>query len=172
MQWSRERCKINLIIVARDYDNTMVVNYIYIVLQSHWKGFGMYSFFYILFWRHSVYVYVCIMYIYVCVCVCIWYAVCACVYLYIYIYMCVCVCVYIYIYIRMSHSRAFKEMFFLSAVIFRILQWWDSKYHCWWGAMHGCSNHSNLEMEAECLTKTLSCLNLNISRTKNGRNKL
>ena len=37
---------------------------------------------------------------------------------------------------------------------------------------HGCSNHSNLEMEAECLTKTLSCLNLNISRTKNGRNKL
>ena len=37
---------------------------------------------------------------------------------------------------------------------------------------HGCSNHSNLETEAECLTKTLSCLNLNISRTKNGRNKL
>ena len=36
----------------------------------------------------------------------------------------------------------------------------------------GCSNHSNLEMEAECLTKTLPCLNLNISRTKNGRNKL
>ena len=36
----------------------------------------------------------------------------------------------------------------------------------------GCSNHSNLEMEAECLTKTLSCLNLNISRTKNCRNKL
>ena len=36
---------------------------------------------------------------------------------------------------------------------------------------HGCSNHSNLEMEAECLTKTLSYLNLNISRTKN-RNKL
>ena len=29
-----------------------------------------------------------------------------------------------------------------------------------------CSNHSNLEMEAECLTKTLSYLNLNISRTK------
>ena len=37
---------------------------------------------------------------------------------------------------------------------------------------HSCSNHSNLEMEAECLTKTLSYLNLNISRTKNGRNKL
>ena len=37
---------------------------------------------------------------------------------------------------------------------------------------HGCSNHSNLEMEAECLTKTLSYLNLNISRTKNDRNKL
>ena len=37
---------------------------------------------------------------------------------------------------------------------------------------HGCSNHSNLEMEAECLTKTLSYLNLNISRTKNSRNKL
>ena len=25
---------------------------------------------------------------------------------------------------------------------------------------HGCSNHSNLEMEAECMTKTLSYLNL------------
>ena len=37
---------------------------------------------------------------------------------------------------------------------------------------HGCSNHSNLEMEAEYLMKTLSYLNLNISRTKNGRNKL
>ena len=37
---------------------------------------------------------------------------------------------------------------------------------------HGCSNHSNLEMEAEFLTKNLSYLNLNISRTKNGRNKL
>ena len=36
---------------------------------------------------------------------------------------------------------------------------------------HGCSNHSNLEMEAEYLTKTLSYLNLNISRTKNGRKK-
>ena len=35
-----------------------------------------------------------------------------------------------------------------------------------------CSNHSNLEMEAEFLTKTLSYLNLSISRTKNGRNKL
>ena len=34
------------------------------------------------------------------------------------------------------------------------------------------SNHSNLEMEAEFLTKNLSYLNLNISRTKNGRNKL
>ena len=32
--------------------------------------------------------------------------------------------------------------------------------------------HSNLEMEAEYLTKTLPYLNLNISRTKNGRNKL
>ena len=37
---------------------------------------------------------------------------------------------------------------------------------------HGCSNHSNLEMEAESLTKTLSYLNLSISRTKNARNKL
>ena len=37
---------------------------------------------------------------------------------------------------------------------------------------HGCSDHSNLEMEAECLTKTLSYLNLNFSRTKNGRNNL
>ena len=41
-----------------------------------------------------------------------------------------------------------------------------------WLISHGCSNHSNLEMEAECLTKTLSYLNLNISRTKTGRNKL
>ena len=31
---------------------------------------------------------------------------------------------------------------------------------------HGCLNHSNLEMEAECLTKNLSYLNLNISKTK------
>ena len=37
---------------------------------------------------------------------------------------------------------------------------------------YGCSNHSNLEMEAEFLTKNMSYLNLNISRTKNGRNKL
>ena len=37
---------------------------------------------------------------------------------------------------------------------------------------HGYSNHSNLEMEAECLTKNLSCLNLDISTTKYGRNKL
>ena len=37
---------------------------------------------------------------------------------------------------------------------------------------HGCSNHLNLEMEAECLMKTLSYLNLNISRIKNGRNNL
>ena len=37
---------------------------------------------------------------------------------------------------------------------------------------HTCSNHSNLEMEAKCLTKNLPCLNLNISRTKNGINKL
>ena len=39
-------------------------------------------------------------------------------------------------------------------------------------SVHGCSNHSNLEIEAEFLTKNLSYLNLNISRTKNGRNKL
>ena len=38
--------------------------------------------------------------------------------------------------------------------------------------LHSCSNHSNLEMEADYLTKTLSYLNLNISRTKHGRNKL
>ena len=37
---------------------------------------------------------------------------------------------------------------------------------------HSCSNHLNSEMEAECLTKTLSYLNLSISRTKNGRNKV
>ena len=42
-----------------------------------------------------------------------------------------------------------------------------------WGLNpHGCLDHSNLETEAECLMKTLSYLNLNISRTKNGRNKL
>ena len=34
------------------------------------------------------------------------------------------------------------------------------------------SNHSNLEMEAECQTKNLPHLNLNISRTKNGIKKL
>ena len=39
-------------------------------------------------------------------------------------------------------------------------------------AEHSCSNNSSLEMEAECLTKTSSNLNLNISRTKNARNKL
>ena len=38
------------------------------------------------------------------------------------------------------------------------------------GDRHGCSNHSNLEMNAECLMKTMSYLNSNISRTKNGRN--
>ena len=32
----------------------------------------------------------------------------------------------------------------------------------------GCSNHLNLEVEAEPLTNTLSYLNLNTSRTKNG----
>ena len=37
--------RLNLIIVARDYNNAMVVNYIYIVLHNHWKGFGIYSFF-------------------------------------------------------------------------------------------------------------------------------
>ena len=37
---------------------------------------------------------------------------------------------------------------------------------------HGCSNQSNLEMAAEFLTKNVSYLSLNISRTKNGRNKL
>ena len=40
------------------------------------------------------------------------------------------------------------------------------------GWEHSCSDHSNLEMEAECLTKNLLYLNLNISRTKNGRNNL
>ena len=37
---------------------------------------------------------------------------------------------------------------------------------------HGCSNHLMLDMEAECLTENLTYLNLNISRTKSGRNKL
>ena len=36
---------------------------------------------------------------------------------------------------------------------------------------HGCSDHLNLKMEAECLMKNLSYLDLNISRTKNGINK-
>ena len=39
-------------------------------------------------------------------------------------------------------------------------------------AVHGCSSHSNLEIEAESLTKNLPYLNLNISTTKNGRDKL
>ena len=98
MQWSRERCKFNLIIVARDYNNTMVVNYIYFVLQNHWKGFGMYSFF-IHFSEGLVYVY-----IYICMCVCIYiYAVCVCVfvyiYMYIYMYVYVYTCMYMYMYI-------------------------------------------------------------------------
>ena len=38
--------------------------------------------------------------------------------------------------------------------------------------LHGCLNQLNLEMEAEFLTKNMSYLNLNISRTKNGRDKL
>ena len=37
---------------------------------------------------------------------------------------------------------------------------------------HSCLSHLNLEMEAECLTKTLSYMNVNISKAKNGRNKL
>ena len=37
---------------------------------------------------------------------------------------------------------------------------------------HCCSNHSNLEVEAEFLMKNLSYLNLNISRTKNGRKQV
>ena len=36
---------------------------------------------------------------------------------------------------------------------------------------YSCSYHSNLEMEAKCLTTNLSYLNLNISRTRNGGNK-
>ena len=39
-------------------------------------------------------------------------------------------------------------------------------------AVHGCSSHSNLEIEAKCLTKNLPYLNLNIFTTKNSRNKL
>ena len=48
----------------------------------------------------------------------------------------------------------------------------QEKFKQWWGGgdRHGCSNHSNLEMKAECLMKTMSYLNSNISRTKNGRN--
>ena len=37
---------------------------------------------------------------------------------------------------------------------------------------HSCSNQLNWEMAAEFPTKNVSYLNLNISRTKNGRNKL
>ena len=37
---------------------------------------------------------------------------------------------------------------------------------------HGCSNHSNLKMEAECLMENLPYLNLIVSRTKNGILKL
>ena len=35
-----------------------------------------------------------------------------------------------------------------------------------WLASHGCSNHSNLEMEAVSLTKTLSYLNLYLQNKK------
>ena len=42
---------------------------------------------------------------------------------------------------------------------------WEINCSLW--KYHGCSNHLNLEMEAECLSKNLSYLNLNISRTKN-----
>ena len=35
---------------------------------------------------------------------------------------------------------------------------------------HCSSNHSNLEIEAECPTKNLSYLDLDISGSKNGRN--
>ena len=41
-----------------------------------------------------------------------------------------------------------------------------------WATPHGCLNHSNLEMEAECLMKNLSYLDFNISRIKNGRSNL
>ena len=37
--------------------------------------------------------------------------------------------------------------------------------------VHCSSNHSSLEIEAECPTKNLSYLDLDISGTKNGRNK-
>ena len=133
MQWSRERCKINLIIVARDYNNTMVVNYIYFVLQNHWKGFGMYSFF--LHFSEGVvyvYMYVCV-YIYICsMCMCV------CVYIYVYIYVCICIYMYVYVYVYIYMCVCVRVWtvqgdVFLSAVIFRILRRWDSKYHCWWG---------------------------------------
>ena len=41
-----------------------------------------------------------------------------------------------------------------------------------WVGSHRYLNYLIFEMEEECLTKNLSYLNLNISRTKNGRNKL
>ena len=123
-QWSRERCKFNLIIVARDYNNTMVVNYIYFVLQNHWKGFGMYSFF-IHFSEGVVYVY-----IYVCVCVYIYICsmcMCVCVYIYVYIYMyvyvytCMYMYMYIYIYVCVCVYEPFKEMLFYR-------QWYFESY--------------------------------------------
>ena len=40
------------------------------------------------------------------------------------------------------------------------------------GTEPGCSSQSNLEIAAEFLTKNMSYLNLNISRTKNSREKL
>ena len=46
------------------------------------------------------------------------------------------------------------------------------EFHFSQSVVHGCSNHLNLETKAECRTKNLPYLNLNISRTKNGISKL
>ena len=38
--------------------------------------------------------------------------------------------------------------------------------------LHGCSNHSHLEIKAKCLTKNLGILEFKYLQNKNGRNKL
>ena len=127
----------------------------------------------------------------VCVCVCIVYQ---------FVYVCLLLClllvhfyylysqlaiyniyIYIYIYIKKDSSILFPHSiwippFYLFQILRFCLKLHQPRYailtQLFFLAFHGCSNHSNLEMETECLTKTLSHLKLNISRTKNGRNKL
>ena len=69
-------------------------------------------------------------------------------------------------------SRGIGRSYFSENFLLSFLLWYNFKILVKSKGGHSCSNHSNLEVEAQCLTKTLSYLNLNISKTKNGRNKL